>query len=63
MEESWRDKLPTEKQIRLIRDIEEFAERNVPHFDGTTRGDASDWIAKYGDMAHESDWAISHGYD
>ena len=59
---SWRDKKPTEKQLELIRDMEEFSEYPLPKFVGKTRGEAHDWIQGYGKLAHESSWAIEHGY-
>lgn len=58
----WRDKAPTQKQMQMIRTIEDFAMYPIPHFAGTTRGEASDWIARYADISNTSDWAIEHGY-
>lgn len=63
MGSAWRDKAPTEKQLQMIREIEEFAEYKIPRFDGVTRGEASDWIARHIDAGHKSMWAIEHGYD
>lgn len=60
---SWRDKEPTQKQLDLIRDMEEFSEYPLPKFVGKTRGEAYDWIQEYGKLAHESSWAIEHGYE
>jgi len=59
---NWRDKEPTEKQLKLIAEIREFSEYSPPPFDGTTRGEACDWIQKHLKLAHESLWAIEHGY-
>lgn len=59
---SWRDKEPTQKQLDLIAEMQEFSEYPLPSFTGSTRGDASDYIQKYGELAHESAWAITHGY-
>jgi hypothetical protein len=42
----WRDKPATEKQLGYIEFIQEFA-YSAPRFDGTTRGEASDYINKY----------------
>jgi hypothetical protein len=59
---SWRDKKPTQKQLDLIAEMEEFSDFPLPAFKGTTRGEAYDWIQKNWDLAHESSWAIEHGY-
>lgn len=58
----WRDKEPTQKQLDLIAEMREFSEYPLPLFTGSTRGDAYDYIQKYGELSHESTWAIEHGY-
>lgn len=50
---NWRDKEPTEKQLKEIEYIQEFSDYNPPLFKGTTRGEASDYIDKHGKLAHE----------
>ena len=62
MNESWRDKEPTQKQLNYIAEMREFSEYSFPEFYGKTRGEASDYINKYQKLAHESAWAIEHGY-
>ena len=59
---SWRDKEPSEKQLNLIAEMQEFSEYPLPDFKGTTRGEAHDWIESNWKLAHESIWAIEHGY-
>ncbi len=59
---NWRDKEPTQKQLDLIEEMEEFSDFPLPSFKGTTRGEAHDWIQKNWALAHESAWAIEHGY-
>ena len=60
--ENWRDKDVTEKQKQYILEMNEFSEYPLPAFKGTTRGEASDYIDKWSKLAHESCWAIEHGY-
>lgn len=60
---SWRDKEPTEKQLSLIEEMEEYSDFPLPPFKGRTRGEAYDWIQKNWKAAHESSWAIENGYD
>ena len=46
----WRDEPITEKQKTFISQIEEDAGINgayVPSFNGNTKGEACDWIAKF----------------
>ena len=50
---NWRDKEPTEKQLKEIEYIQEFSDYRPPLFKGTTRGEASDYIDKHGKLAHE----------
>ena len=59
---NWRDEEITENQKRYIEEMNEFSEYPLPTFDGTTRGEASDYIDKWSKLAHESHWAIEHGY-
>lgn len=62
MGKSWRNKGVTEKQKQYILEMNEFSEYQLPVFDGATRGEASDYIDKWSKLAHESRWAIEHGY-
>lgn len=59
---TWRDKEPTEYQLEYIEAILEFCEYQVPAFTGTTRGEASDYIAKYGKIAQEDVNSPTFGY-
>lgn len=49
----WEQKEITEKQMNLINYIMEFSFFNPPKFEGTTRGEASDYIDKYAKLAFE----------
>ena len=51
---NWREKEPTQKQIECIKSMMEFSDYPIPRFTGTTRGEASDYIDKYGKIAHEN---------
>ena len=59
---NWRNDKPTAKQLECIRDMQDYSEYPLPVFNGTTKGEASDYINEYGKIAHESIWAIEHGY-
>ena len=50
---TWRYKEPTEKQLECISEMMEFSSYPIPKFVGTTRGEASDYIDKYGKIAYE----------
>lgn len=58
----WRDEPATEKQLRYCDEIYENSEYSPPRFTGTTKGEASDYIEKHANLAHESLWTITHGY-
>ena len=60
---SWRDDPITEKQREFIEEAMEFSVYPIPAFKGKTKGEASDWIDKYGKLATENPWAIERGYD
>ena len=51
---NWRKKRITEKQKKCIEAMCEFSCYPLPAFTGTTRGDAADFITKYGKIAHEN---------
>ena len=59
---TWRSKEPTEKQLQHIMEMQEFSPYPLTAFDGKTRGEAADYIDQYSKVAHESTWAIEHGY-
>ena len=52
----------TYKQRKYIDYIQEFSLYPLPHFIGTTRGEASDYIDHWKDLASESQWVIEKGY-
>lgn len=58
----WRKETITEKQLKYIHEMQENSEYHLPDFTGTTKGEASEYIDKYSKLAHESMWAIEHGY-
>lgn len=59
----WKNEPATEKQLAYIAEMQEFSTFPIPKFTGTTKGEACNYIDKYSKIAHESDWAITHGYD
>ena len=59
---SWGNEKPTEKQLELLAEMNEFSEFSLPPFTGKTKGEASDWIDQNMKQAHESSWDIEHGY-
>ena len=63
MSNGWRDDPITEKQQQFIECAMEFSPYPVPRFNGTTNGEASDWIDRYGRIATENPWSIEHGYN
>ena len=50
---SWRDKEITEKQKQCIAEMQEFSCYPLPKFEGTTRGEASDYIDKWHKLGYE----------
>lgn len=60
---AWRDEPATELQLAYIAEMQEFSPYPIARFNGTTRGDASDYIDRWKEMSHKSMWAIEHGYE
>lgn len=58
----WRNEKATEKQLAYISEMQEFSPYPLPAFTGSTKGEAADYIDKWRKLAHESTWAIEHGY-
>lgn len=58
----WRNEPITDKQKALILEMNEFSDFPLPTFNGTTKGEASDYIDQNLRKAHESSWGIEHGY-
>ena len=50
---TWRNELPTKKQLETIEAMEEFSEYPIPHFEGKTKGESSDYIDKWAGLAFE----------
>ena len=53
MAHNWRNDKITEKQMNYIIEMNEFSDFHLPVFSGTTKGEASDYINKYQQLAHE----------
>lgn len=58
----WRDDPMTDKQKELIEDMMEFSYYPLPRFTGSKKGEASDYIDKYGKLAHENVNSPTFGY-
>lgn len=58
----WRNKPITDKQKELISDMMKFSAYPIPRFTGATRGEAADYIDKYGKLAHEDVNSKMFGY-
>lgn len=52
----------TEKQKDCIEAMMEFSYYPIPKFTGKTKGEASDYINKYGEIAHENVNSPVFGY-
>ena len=59
---NWRDKEPTIAQIACIMEMQEFSAYPLPVFEGKTRGEAADYIDKWGKLAHEDVNSPMFGY-
>ena len=59
---SWRNDPLTEKQKECITYMLEFSDYPIPRFTGKTKGEASDYIDKYGELAHEDVNGKCFGY-
>ena len=60
---NWRLEPITKAQKECIANMQEFSPYPIPFFEGTTQGEAYDYINKYSRQTHESTWAIEHGYN
>lgn len=63
---TWKTLPITDKQRKLIMDMQEFSEYPLPEFKGTTRGEASDYIDQWLAKSHESMldcWETTQGFD
>ena len=56
----WRLRPITDKQKKYIDEMQNYSPYPLPKFEGKTRGEAADYIDKYGKLAHESEWAIQN---
>lgn len=59
---TWRNDPITEKQRECIETMQEFSCYPIPQFCGTTKGEASDYINKYGKDAYEDVNSPVFGY-
>lgn len=59
---NWRQEPLTEKQKELIEEMQEFSCFPIPRFTGETKGEASDYIERYGQLAHENVDSPTWGY-
>lgn len=59
---NWRQDPLTEKQKELIEKMQEFSYFPIPRFTGKTKGEASDYIERYGQQAHENVNSPTWGY-
>jgi len=60
---SWRELEITQKQADCIADMQEFSPYPIPKFEGKTRGEAADYIDRYGKMAHEDPFGFGGKYE
>lgn len=60
---NWRDEPATEQQLQYIYGMQRFSVIDLPYFNGTTKGEACDYIEKYREFAYMNLWAIEHGYE
>ena len=61
---TWRDDPATEKQLKMIRNMQEFSDLPLPSFAGKTKGEASDYIDRLIAKAHENIldcWDVTQG--
>ena len=59
---AWRDDPITDKQKVCIETMQEYSFYPLPEFTGTTKGEASDYIDKWGKLAHEDVNSKMFGY-
>ena len=52
----------TKRQLSYIQDMIDFSPYPIPYFEGNTRLEAVNYIKTWSELAHESTWAIEHGY-
>lgn len=60
--DDWRNDPITQRQRECIETMMEFSQYPIPVFDGTTKGEASDYIDKYGKLAYEDVDSPTYGY-
>lgn len=57
----WRSDPATEKQLTYIQEMQEFSALPIPMFIGSTKGEASDYIDRWSERAHEAFDFGGHG--
>ena len=58
---NWRSDPATEKQLAYIQEMQDFSDFHIPQFTGSTKGEASDYIDRWSETAHEAFDCHSHG--
>ena len=58
----WRNDPITVKQKECIKEMQEFSHYPLPKFKGKTKGEASDYIDKWSELAHEDVNSPMFGY-
>lgn len=51
---NWKDEKATEKQLNYIAEMIEFSEYPLPKFEGTTKGEASEYISRWSEVAYRT---------
>ena len=59
---NWRKEPITDKQRKLIEEMQEFSCYPLPLFTGTTKGEASDYIDAHAKLAFEDVYSPTFGY-
>lgn len=58
----WRNDPITKKQKEYIEEMQEKSELPLPKFNGTTKGEASDYISTYSKWMCINMWSVVNGY-
>lgn len=58
----WRNDPITKKQKEYIEEMQEKCELPLPEFNGTTKVEASDYIATYSKWMYINMWSVVNGY-
>lgn len=58
----WKNDPVTKKTKEYIKEMQEKSELPLPKFKGTTKGEASDYIATYSKWMYINIWSVVNGY-